>query len=250
MQDALGGCDECQGQGGDLFGKKASEACTNPKCYAQRLGAYIAIKRTKEPELVPLSGNYSSPDKDLLTRNGYKEINSKKDACKTEERGIIIDGSGMGQIIRFCRNGECKKHWADTRPSGSQYKPTKAEKEARKKQREKEKKQKERDDKKILTAVGKVTWPLTAKHLDILLDMTFGRLGYSYLQPVAKRHGIKADVIKHKHGYNERDLVGPLSAWIDSGKTKKARQQRAMQLIFEIMLESNGGVDSDALKKF
>ena len=51
MQAALGGCDECKGAGGDLFGKTASESCSNPKCYAMRIAAFIEIK--KKEKLVP-----------------------------------------------------------------------------------------------------------------------------------------------------------------------------------------------------
>ena len=43
----FGGCGECNGKGGDLFGKKAADASTNPKCYATRLLAFIGSSASR-----------------------------------------------------------------------------------------------------------------------------------------------------------------------------------------------------------
>ena len=53
--------------------------------------------------------------------------------------------------------------------------------------------------------------------------LVFSRFGYSYLQPVAARHGIKAEKKEH-NGYTSRDLDTPLRKWVDAqGKEGKLR---------------------------
>ena len=86
----------------------------------------------------------------------------------------------------------------------------------------------------MLEGVANVKWPLTENQLDVLFDLVFRRFGYSYLQPVAARHGVKA--IKTKtNGYERRDLETPLAEMAEkNGKTGK------LQLIFEIALEASG----------
>ena len=196
------------------------------------MAAYIALETGKHPELVRLTGNYSN-DGDLIGRSSYHEITGKKDGCEHEEKGIVISGDGIGHKKTFCRAPECKKHWARETPGGH-YKPTPEERAARKKEREKAEKAKAADDKRVLDGVANVKWPLTEKQLDVLFDLVFRRFGYSYLQPVAARHGVKA--IKTKtNGYERRDLETPLAEMAEkNGKTGK------LQLIFEIALEASG----------
>jgi ParB family transcriptional regulator, chromosome partitioning protein len=229
MKAALGGCDECKGKGGDLFGKKAADACTNPKCFANRMAAYIDIKLKADPNLVKLSGDYSSSE-ELLGSGHYHEISGKKDGCDHEEKGIIVDGRGIGRIIRFCRAPECKKHWSKQSPQGH-YKPTKEELAARKKARQAEEKKKEKANAALAAALERIKWPLSENALDVLIDLVFSRFGYSYLQPVATRHDIKA-VKKTQNGYTSRDLDTPLRKWVDAqGKDGKLR------FVFEVALE-------------
>jgi hypothetical protein len=232
-QAVFEGCEECRGKGTNLFGKGAAEACSNPNCYAQRAAAYIALQLAKSPELVKLSGNYSNDD-DLIGRSSYHEIAGRKDGCDHQESGIVVSGEGLGHKKVFCRAPECEKHWVRSAPGGH-YKPTKQELAARKKQREDDAKKKAAADKRVLEAVAKVKWPMSEKHLDVLFDLVFRRFGYSYLQPVATRHGVKAVKTKRKYGYMGRDLEKPLVEMAEkNGKTGK------LQLIFEIALETQG----------
>jgi ParB family chromosome partitioning protein len=59
-QAVFEGCEECRGKGGTLFGKDAAESCSNPKCYAQRMAAYIALETSEHPDLVKIAGSYSN----------------------------------------------------------------------------------------------------------------------------------------------------------------------------------------------
>ena len=241
LEAALGGCEECRGKGGDLFGKKAADACTNPKCYANRLAAYIEVQLKKNPDLVRLSGNYSNTD-DLIGTQSYKEIHSKKERCDHAEKGIIVNGYGFSHMIQFCRAPECEKHWKHETPGGH-YKPTTEEREARKKARAAEIKKKEKEDAALAAALENIAWPITEKHLDVLVDLVFGRFGYSYIQPVAARHGIKA-VKKTQNGYTSRDLETPLRKWVNE-QSKEGK----LRSLFEIALEANSYDRTKYLKR-
>jgi ParB family transcriptional regulator, chromosome partitioning protein len=241
MKAVLGGCEECKGKGGDLFGKNAVDACTNPKCYAQRMAAYIEIQMMKNPNLVRLSGNYSNID-DIIGTSSYHEINGKKDHCDHEQKGIVVSNSGIGHTKTICRAPECEKHWKHEAPGGH-YKPSAEEREARKKAKQKEIEKKQKEDAAFLAALENVKWPMSEKSLGVLLDCMFGRFGYSYMQPVAKRHGIQA-VKKTQNGYTSRDLDTPLREWVDcQDKSGKLR------FIFEVALEANAYDRAKYLKR-
>ena len=154
-------------KGGDLFGKKAADACTNPKCFANRMAAYIDIKVKADPALVKVSGSYTSTD-ELIGSGHYREITGKKDGCDHEEKGIVVDGRGIGRIIRFCRAPDCKKHWPDRKPQG-QYKPTPKERAARKRAAAAERTRKGKEAQTFQTALAKIKLPLSDKHIDALL---------------------------------------------------------------------------------
>ena len=190
MKAMLKGCEECEGKGGDLFGKKAADTCTNPQCYAQKLTAYIAIKLQENPGMKKLSSNWGqSNEEGVLAKSEYHEINSKKDQCKSMEKAIIVEGDGMGRVVNICNDMACKKHNAEI--TKKVYKQTPEEKEARKKEQEKVKKQKEKDRENFQNALAKVKWPLSEKQLDALFEFAFNRCGFSYQQPVAQLLGLE-----------------------------------------------------------
>ena len=114
--------------------------------------------------------------------------------------------------------------------------------EAKRKEREKAEKEKEKEDKKIADALAKVKWPLSEKQLDVLLDLVFLRFGFSYLQPVAKRHDIKPNITV-RNGYKSRDIEKPLMEF-----AKKDGNAGRLRMIFEIGLEATGNRE-EILKK-
>jgi hypothetical protein len=122
------------------------------------------------PEPSKLSGDYSSSE-ELLGSGHYHEISGKKDGCDHEEKGIIVDGRGIGRIIRFCRAPECKKHWAKQSPQGH-YKPTAKEKAARKRAAVAAKKRKENEASTFQTALSKIELPLSTSMLSLTSPFT------------------------------------------------------------------------------
>lgn len=241
LKKAIGNCEECPAGKSDLFGKTAEERCPNPKCYPRKMAAYIEIKTRENTDLVKVNGSYGRSESGLMGRGEYEEIHSKKDACDFEKKGIIVEGNDIGMIIRFCDSPECKKHHA----TKAEYRLTPEEKKKRrelaKKENEKEQKKKDKENAEIATALKKVKWPMSQKHLDVLSDLVFSRFGYSYLAPVASRHGIKSILTINEYDYKSRDLVGPMKKWIEEGGNK-----RKIETIFEIAIEATG---KDQFKK-
>ncbi|AVT83650.1 hypothetical protein RPYSC3_47900 [Rhodopseudomonas palustris] len=227
MREMLGGCEECNGKGADLFGKRTADACSNPKCYANRLNAFIAIKLRENPDLVRLTDNYTN-EGDIIGTSSYKAIKSKKDRCKHAEGAIVVQGDSIGQTFDICRAPECNKHWPTSRPGGH-YKPTAEEREARKKQRQADKERDEKRAKAITAALEKVSFPLTAKQLDVLLDSVFEKFDYTEFEPICKRHEIEVPKVDWGH----RDYAGSLKSFI---KEKSAEEK--LRLIFEIITET------------
>lgn len=225
-----------------LFGEQGT---IDPVEHARQMAAFIEIKMRDAKEkgqiLRKICTSYGRSDtKGALEQGSYKVLHSKEEIAKAtskDEKGIVVEGSNIGQIFRITTAKEDLKQ-------ESNYKPTPAEKAKRKAEREKAEKEKEKKNAKLEAAVGKITWPLSEKHLDALLGLIFGRFGYSYLQPVASRHEIKAIKTKSEYGYTSRDLEKPLREWIEEGGSK-----RKIQFIFEVALEANGGGDSDHIKK-
>src|SRR5579883_718234 len=225
MKATLGGCEECKGKGGDLFGKAAADACTNPKCFANRMAAYIEAKLQANPKLISISGDYSGAD-GLIGSGQYHEINGKKDGCDHSEKAIIVPGRGIGHTKTICRAPECDKHWAHRSPGGH-YKPTPEERAARKKQREQDKKDAEKAAKDVTTALQGIKLPLPQKHMDVLYDLVFEKAGYSTYQPLCRLLGITVE--KDKDG--RRDYAAALRKFAEThGNLGKVR------MIFALLL--------------
>ena len=68
------------------------------------------------------------------------------------------------------------------------------------------------------------------------------RFGFSYLQPVAKRHDIKPNITV-RNGYKSRDIEKPLMEF-----AKKDGNAGRLRMIFEIGLEATGNRE-EILKK-
>lgn len=234
MKLALGGCEECEGKGGDLFGKKAADACTNPKCYARRMAAYIAIKLKESPDLlVPLSAKYgTSGTEGSLSRGQYEEVTSKK-SCGFEGKGIITEGEGLGRIIRYCAAAECKKH-GDNHSVGYQMTPEEKAKQKteRKKEREAADKKQAKENEAFLSALDKIKLPLSENHLLALFDFALHRCGASYQQSVCKLFGLETVKVTEKYG-SHRSYSETLRKFAGDDKVKQLR------VIFALLMPQN-----------
>ncbi len=251
LVEAVGGCEECKGKGGDLFGKKAAESCTNPKCYAQRIAAYIQIKTTENPELVRVSMSYGRSEKEgPLSRSEYSVIDSKKDACDMEKKGIVVEGEGMGRIIRFCNDPVCKKHAAQH--SDTPYKLSDKEKEARKKEKQKQKALAEKQTKEFQKAILKVKDVLPVKHVTALFEFAMKVRGFSQQQPLAKLLGLEPIKSKEMRGWSsETEKEVMVSDW-EKTLRKYADDNGAagkMRVVFGLLMPHPSQHDSESFSE-
>lgn len=230
LQAALGGCEECRGQSGDLFGNTAAESCSNPACYARRMAAFIEMKAKEEPGLIPISGSYSVPEgSTILGKNAYREISSKKDRCATVERAIVVEGEGLGHVKSICRTASCDKHWATSAPGG-RYKATPEEKARRKKERAAEEKRRTKDYDGTKAAAARMSWPMKEKQLDLILAMAISQASHDVLQGIAKRRELEVVKNEHYHGNDYRGMVEKAA--------EGAPAKQKVGLLFELLLPS------------
>lgn len=224
--------------------KKASlfnadmESVDDPALHAKQMQAYIELEMRKQTEkgnkIVKISTSYGTPEmKGVLAKDQYRILETAKDRKTASEDilGIVVEGwNDEGKVYHITTAAEDLKGSTSTA-----HKLTPEDRAARKAEREKEEAKKQKKDEKILEAIGKVKMPMSEKHLDILFDVCFRRFGFSYMQPVAARHGIKAIKVT-KNGYTHRDLETPLRAHFEEkGKNGK------LQFIFEVGMEAVGG---------
>jgi ParB family chromosome partitioning protein len=246
MNAALGGCEECEGKGGDLFGAKAADACTNPKCYARRMAAYIAIKLKDTPELSRLSSHYGRSDTEgVLSRSEYTELHSKKDKCELERKGIVVEGDGIGRIIRFCAGSSCETHGDDHTAGYNATPEEKAKLRAqRKKEREAAAKKAQKDFEKLDALLSRLEAPLSSKHLAVLFDLAIDAAGHHFTQQACKRRKLQYVLTEHA-GWNGKKIKTR-----DYGATlKKAGTDDTEKLRIIVEVLSNRGYQQKLLKR-
>lgn len=172
-----------------LFGEKGLAKIENPADYAAALAAYIELTKRKYAAdgkpLTLVSDNYSTNAKGLIGKSSYETDRVK--GCKDLHDALIVEGDGLGKIVRICTNKACKPH----HPYQYQRADTPVEEAKRKAQRKAqiadEKKKKDTEAKLMGKAVAKMTCPIPAKQIDALLSLAIKRAHYDTLRAVAKR---------------------------------------------------------------
>lgn len=219
----------------NLFGDKSLG--NDPVLYAEHMAAFIEIKireaKEKGQKMVKICTMYGKPDlKGVLAKESYKILSSKEDKESAKEliKGIIAEGSDLGKIYTVSTD---PKDLVEDRIGSSAYKLSKKEIAEKKAARLKEETDKKKRNDDLAKALNKITWPLSEKHLNVLVDLVFGRFGFSYIGPVASRHGIKA-IKKEMNGYTQRDLETPLREYVDG-----LVYADKMKFIFEVALETS-----------
>jgi len=130
-----GSCAECSKRTGHnvlLFDGIAPQhdSCSDPKCYAAKVDAYVRQTIAAKPKLVQISTAYgqSKDGGTAIPRNKYVEIRplpkSDKPAnqkqrdwpeyktCKFTTEAIVTEGSEKGEKKRVCANPDCPIHHA------------------------------------------------------------------------------------------------------------------------------------------
>ncbi len=203
LEAAYAGCHECAGRGGDLFGKSAAGACSNPLCFLRRVAAYVAFERQKDPDLLLLSGEYGQAEKygdaqeRVYSRSEYTEAGNRGKKCPNARRGIIVSGAGAGHKRVVCVATDCKVH----RNMHTSYEPTPAEKAKRREERKRELETQRavvrRGAAAMKRAVEAIPWPLSDQHAQAFLDAILACTGFTEAQQVCRRRDIKVKNIQH-----------------------------------------------------
>jgi ParB family chromosome partitioning protein len=175
---AVGPCKECPPNVPSLFGAVKEGACTDKKCWKRKMGKYIDYRKERTPDLILISSEYSygSDDKDdrkaVLSARNYEKV-GPKDKCKDAVLALVARGRGLGSQIRICVAPGCKIH--GKRHSIASSRLTPAEKAKREKEAAAEiarvAREKKKDQEQMAATLAKVTWPLTVKTIDVLLEM-------------------------------------------------------------------------------
>lgn len=242
MGEAIVEADKSEGTVINLFEEEVDETYGDPVAFATKLAAYIQEQVAKAEEagtpLLKITTMYGkSQTKDVLSRDQYKILEGKEvKKSKTAQKAIIVEGSNIGTIVDVTTEKEEVK-------DSTNYKKTPEEKAKAKKEREDEKKKEEKQQADLLKALENVKWPMTESVLDLMVEMCFERLGYSYLQPIAKRHGLEVVKETNQHGYTSRDFEKPIREHLkDKSKAVK------LQFVVEMLLECGGTWHDEKIK--
>lgn len=176
-----------------LFGEKAMDRIENPADYARAMSAYIELTKRKYAAdgkpLTLVSDNYSTRIAGVKGRGEYETDRVK--GCKSLHDGLIVEGDGIGKIIKICTNKACKPHHPYQYERADNPKDEAKRKAQRKAQIAAEKKKKEREAKLMAKAVAKMASPMPPKQIETLLGLAIKRAHYDTLRVVAKRRELE-----------------------------------------------------------
>lgn len=219
----------------NLFGEDAEEKIENPAEYARAMAAFLQLKvdeyKTAGKPLTLVSGDYSTKSKGVLGHNmyetgpGYNASKTRK--CTDGREALIIEGNGVGKLLKICTDKQCPAH--------HYISDTPAEKASRKTNRKKEiareKAKRDKDLKAMTAAVAKAKFPLKEKHLNALLELAIQRASHDVNQGIAKRREI--ELIKSKGYY------GSVHMNLEASIRKAAKQYTSSEkvgLLFELLV--------------
>ena len=202
-------------KGGDtnLFGEEAIEKIENPADYARAMAAYIQLKidefKSAGKPLTLASGDYSTTLKGVLGRNEYHTMDqawygNKK--CKSGHDALIVDGDGVGKLIKICTDKKCPAH---NYSAASETPEAKAEaRTERKKERVAADRKRTKDAAAMTAAVAKMSWPLTEKHLDVLIGIALPEASFDTQKQIVKRRELNPD--KKRASFGGYDYERPI----------------------------------------
>lgn len=225
-----------KGGGKTLFGGETAENIENPADYAKALAAYLSLKieeyKSAGKPLTLVSGDYSTTTKGLKGRNEYKTGKGwYSGKCKSWHDALIVEGEGVGKLIRICTDKQCPEHYRDLRSESP-----KAQAEAkvkRKKEREAEQRKRDKDTAAMAAAVSKMSWPMPEAQLDVLIELALQSASHDTERQVVKRRELVPDKKRTSWGDTRTDY---------SGAIRKAASEMLpgdkAGLLFELLVDS------------
>lgn len=246
---AVGECVECP-KGADLFGEKAPEECSDPRCYARKMSAFIELKKKefadkKEPVTLVstsyMSDSGKASNKGILRTSDYTEVTTKK-KCEFEKTGLVVYGSDLGKVMRICTDKKCKVHRSQY---SSSYEHTPEEKAKRKKEKEeweaKEKAEQVKQAKLVAATLKNISIPLNNASINVLLGLMLERIGDYDLQEFVESKEWEIQKRKSTWGEMVPDYIGTCYR-----EAMKENPEGVLKFVFEAGLF---GMDAEEIKK-
>src|SRR5664280_1931356 len=203
-------CPECSKRTGpSLFNEKEAGQCPDPRCFARKLAAHIAVVKQefhqKKTPLTLVAGGYTNDrGPGVLSYSDYRKL-GPKEKCPSEHAALIVAGDlddGLGETIRICTDKGCKVHGAR---AASVYKATPKEIAARKAAVAREEAKLKREAKLIENAAKKVTLPITSKAINALLEIMIREIREDGIRSVVKGRGWP--VLRVKVSYQDKPAL-------------------------------------------
>jgi len=197
---ACGPCPKRAGANPDLFGDIAEgDRCLDRACFAAKDAAHMdrlrkaAVKAAGKTPVVDISGGYSSTGGSLTCTEFYAAGDK---TCKHAAIGFIVDPAQNPKLVRgetlaICTGTHnCEVHGgrkASARPSAQ---PTRGGAAAPQVHESIEAKTERLVRERLLAALLKKTWPVTARDLLGVVEWTVMSMSFGVLWPVALAYGI------------------------------------------------------------
>jgi ParB family chromosome partitioning protein len=185
-----------------LFPDVRKDSCTSPDCFRAKIDASVKKTLETKPQLIQISAAWNSREGAPLGRNHYVELEIKKSKpngasakltavqkpCDKMTEAIVMDGGKRGQVVKVCADPGCRTHHPNT-PSPQQVERERVEE---RKRIEKEKLAITTRHRILATILQRVSAPLKKADLLTVGDDLIGRLSYSQVPALAKRHKVEA----------------------------------------------------------
>lgn len=197
----------------NLFGEDAADKFENPADYARAMAAYLQLKideyqKAGKP-LTLVSGDYSTEMKGIIGRNQYQTgTGSYGGKCKSQHEALVVEGRDIGKLIKICTDRKCPAHYYQSeKESPAAKEKARAQ---RKKERQAEDTRRENSTKALTAAVAKMKWPLSEKHMDVLIGLAIRSASHDVHQGIVKRRELALDAKKTSWGTMAKDYEGSI----------------------------------------
>jgi len=236
---AMAPCPECSKRTGTtLFNEKEAGQCPDPKCFARKLAAHVALVKNefaaKKTPLTLVAGGYVSPlPAGVVRYDEYRKLTGKE-KCPSEHSALIVAGDlddGLGETIRICTDKGCKVHGAR---AASVYKATPKEIAARKAAVAREEAKLKREAKLIEDAAKKVKLPINSKAINALVEIMIREIREDGIRSVVKGRGWP--VLRVKVSYQNKPAISYQATL--RAKAKEMTDEQRLQLVFEGFISS------------
>lgn len=211
-----------------LFGEDAVEKIENPADYARAMAAFLQIKISEYKDagkpLTLVSDTYRETSKGVLGRSGYSLVSDAK-KCTEGRDALIVEGVGIGKVVKICTNPKCKPHHPYSYDTAKDPVERRAD---RKKEIAAEKRKRDKDSAAMENILKKMSWPLTEKHLDLLVGLANRYANHDVHQGLAKRRDL--EVVKVKNGWTAHNYETAISK-AAKGMTPKQKVGLLLELL-------------------